>query len=525
MGLFILLLPIEARALSPDVPTDKRADSISPAGQPSKLPAAAPVETPADDRETNLIQTAEGYFAEGEKALKAGDIEKARDSFDAAVDLLLNSQIELDSSPALKAYFDSLLDKIYMAESAYLRESALDGKGPVDQQLEPALIDEIEAVDVFPLRVDPRLRDLVDADLAKTIYDVPVVINDSVLRFINYFQTQARKKFETGLVRASRYRKIIEKIFEEEGVPRDLMYMALVESTFNPLAYSRARAKGIWQFMSSTARIYNLRVGKFIDERSDPEKSTRAAARHIKKLYSMFGDWHLVMAGYNLGEGHILRAIERGGTGNFWELAEKQLLPRETQNHVPATLASIIIARNPEKYGFTVKPEPSLSYEKVTLPAPINLRALARSANMSVEELKQLNPHLPYLRVPASYSKVQVNLPVGKKRSVLAALRNGSRSRRPTSMARMASAKAGSRPRTQHAARRAPAARSKNGTPSALAASASARRLVHRVKKGDSLHRIASKYNTTVESVRNWNKLSPSEKIYPGDKLTIYLSR
>ncbi len=488
-----------------------------------------------------MIRAAESYFAEGERALKAGDLEKARDSFDAAVDLVLNSDVDLDSSPALKAYFDSLLDKIYTAEAAYLRESALEGKDLADHQLEPALIDEVEAVDVFPLRVDPRLRDLVDADLAKTIYDVPVVINDRVLHFMNYFQTQARKKIETGLLRAGRYRKIIEKIFEEEGVPRDLMYMALVESTFNPLAYSRARAKGIWQFMSSTARIYNLRIGKFIDERSDPEKSTRAAARHIKKLYSMFGDWHLVMAGYNSGEGHILRAIERGGTGNFWRLAEKQLLPRETQNHVPAILASIIIARNPEKYGFTEKSEPSLNYEKVTLPAPVNLRALASAAKISLDQLKQLNPHLPYLRVPASYSKVQVNLPVGKKKSVLAALQNGSRSRRPAHMTRTASTKSGTRPRVQVAARKAPAARSKNGAPSALAAraparskqqtaartasSGSTRRLVHRVKKGDSLYRIANKYNTTVESVCNWNKLSPSEKIYPGDKLTIYLPR
>ena len=213
----------------------------------------------------------------------------------------------------------------------------------------------------------------VSSDAAGAPYDIPIVINEPVLRIMAEFQNDLHAIIARGLVRSGRYIPMIHRVFAEEGVPRDLAHMALIESSFMPRATSSARAHGLWQFMSRTGRQYGLASNSLVDERSDPEKATRAAARYLKFLYDMFHDWYLAMAAYNAGEGKILKAMQRTGSKDFWQLAQTHAIKKQTQTYVPAVLAATLIAKNPLHYGFDIVYEPPLSYESSS-------RSTARSA-------------------------------------------------------------------------------------------------------------------------------------------------
>ena len=254
-------------------------------------------------------------------------------------------------------------------------------------------------------------------DMTPALSGVPVVFNDKVASFVTYFQTRGRKHFERWLSRQPLYMSTITALLREQGLPEDLFYIAFIESGLNPTAKSRAKAVGMWQFIKGTAKNYGLRVDWWIDERLDPEKATVAAGKYLKNLYGQFGSWYLAAAGYNAGEGKIMRAMKKHGTEDFWVLAsQRRPLKRETKEYVPKYLAAMMIAKDPEAYGFDVyeglEPEP-LEYDKVVIKHATDLRVIAEAADTTVEEIKILNPELLRWFTPPGAPDYGLRLPKG----------------------------------------------------------------------------------------------------------------
>ncbi len=251
---------------------------------------------------------------------------------------------------------------------------------------------------------------------AEPQFDIPIVVNGQVEWWMRYYQTVGRKRMALWLARSERYIPMMQAILREHGLPADLVYLALIESGFSTSARSVARAVGPWQFIQGTARRYGLRIDWWIDERRDPEKSTIAAANYLKDLHEMFGSWYLAAAGYNAGEGKIVRAIARYDTDDFWQIAERRYLAGETKQYVPKLIAAAIIAKNPEKYGFgDIEYHAPLVYDKVTVPDATDLRLVARAVETTYEEIQKLNPELRHWATPPNYPGYEVNIPLGKK--------------------------------------------------------------------------------------------------------------
>ena len=268
-----------------------------------------------------------------------------------------------------------------------------------------------ESNDDFNLKIVPE-------DLLKKEpkFDIPIVINGKVEQYIRYFQTTIRHKFVTWLGRSEKYIPFMKNVLKEHGLPEDLVYMSLIESGFNPYAYSRAKAVGLWQFMAFTGKRYGLRVNWWVDERRDPEKSTIAAARYLKDLYEMFECWYLAAAGYNAGEYKIINAIKRYRTEDFWKLTNYRYLKRETKDYVPLMIAAALVAKEPEKYGFTdVEYQEPLRYEKVKVPPLTDLSPIAKACETSIEEIKDLNPELRRGVTPPDETEYEIKIPYGKK--------------------------------------------------------------------------------------------------------------
>jgi membrane-bound lytic murein transglycosylase D len=355
------------------------------------------------------LSEAQHFYLEGSLEIKAGESEKARTAFNKAVDVLLQSGYDLNSTPILKRFFEDLIQRIQEDESCYLKPP--DGD---EEETETAVVDELDALDLIPIKVDSSLQNAVADDLLDTQYDIPITLNDKVLEALDYWLNRGKRYFTDGLVRSGRYQEMITRIFRDEGLPLDLMYLAQVESLFKTNAVSRAQAKGIWQFGRGTAIRYGLKVNSYVDERSDPEKSTRAAARYLSDLFAMFNDWNLVLAAYNWGEGKVQNLIERSGLNDFWELSDlKRKLPKETKSHIPLIQASIILARNPEKYGLPKELDAPLSYDLVSVSKAIDLRAVAKILGVTLDELKQLNPSLRGMSTPPNYPEFQLRVPAG----------------------------------------------------------------------------------------------------------------
>src|SRR5271168_3172098 len=298
-----------------------------------------------------LIAQVEAKFASGEQNYKAGHLEAARHDFDEAVDWMLTSGYDPNSDPKLSELFHRVVDTVYGYELQAFRA----GDGFQEAPAVPAPIDEVAEM-TFP--VDPRLKARAEEAAKNISHDMPLTVNDEVLSFLNFFQTpRGRAIVETGLRRSGRYREMIARVLHEEGVPQDLIYLAQAESAFQPLALSRAGARGIWQFVAYRGMEYGLRHTWWIDERQDPEKATRAAAQHLRDLYGLFGDWYLAIAAYNCGPGNVQKAVERTGYADFWELYKRNVLPKETKNYVPIILALTLIAKDAAHYGIVVEPD------------------------------------------------------------------------------------------------------------------------------------------------------------------------
>ena len=247
-------------------------------------------------------------------------------------------------------------------------------------------------------------------------FDIPIVINARVEQFIQIFQTTLRERFVTWLARSGRYIPFMKKLLKEQGLPEDLVYIALIESGFNPYAYSRSKAVGPWQFIYLTGKRYGLKVNWWVDERRDPEKSTIAAAKYLKDLYETFACWYLAAAGYNAGEYKIVKAMKRYRTEDFWRLTKVRYLKRETKDYVPLMIAAALVAKDPEKYGFTdVEYQKPLRYEKVRVPELTGLSVVANACEVSLEEIKDLNPGLRRGVTPPNENDYEIKIPFGRK--------------------------------------------------------------------------------------------------------------
>jgi membrane-bound lytic murein transglycosylase D len=310
-------------------------------------------------------------------------------------------------------------------------------------------------------------------------FDIPIVVNDRVEYFIEYFQTTHRKAFTRWLERSERYIPMMKELLRENGLPEDLVYMALIESGFNTRAYSRRKASGPWQFIYRTGKKYGLKADWWIDERRDPEKSTIAAARHLKDLYDQFSDWYLAAAGYNAGAGKISRAIRRYQTEDFWELTKHGYLKRETKNYVPKMIAAALIAKEPERYGFIdIEYDEPIRYEKVAIPDATDLRAIARCSEVDYETIKALNPELRRWCTPPYYPNYQVKIPEGKTEIFLQNFSQLKPSERITF-----------------------------------------RR--HRVRSGETLSHIASRYRTGVSAIMQMNNIRNPRHLRAGTSIII----
>jgi len=372
---------------------------------------AAKALEPKPDPIAELIAKVDSEYQAGETEFAAEHKEVAKQHFDRAFNLLMGASADIRADRRYQPEFDRVLSGVNRLELKALEQQDETAADSAEQQkAEPAPIDEANEVSNYP--VDPNLKAKAAADLKATHSDLPLMMTDQVAGYINYFSGRGRGTLEHGLERSGRYREMIERILKEEGVPQDLIYLAQAESGFHPYAVSRVGARGIWQFMGSRARGYDLHHDTFVDERQDPEKSTRAAARHLKDLYNQFGDWYLAMAAYNSGPGTIQSAVKRTGYADFWELYRRDVLPKETRNYVPIIVAETIMAKNPSQYGLdTVTPEPEMAYETVKINYPVHLRLVAGCVDTSPAELQELNPSL--LRMVTPKGRFELHLPVG----------------------------------------------------------------------------------------------------------------
>ncbi len=323
----------------------------------------------------------------------------------------------------------------------------------------------------------------------------PIRDNAEVRYFLEWFQSGSRRPVvERWIERSGRYAEMIQGVLRDKGLPEDLMFTAMVESGFNPIAVSRAGAKGLWQFMTPTARRYGLRVDRWVDERLDPEKSTVAAARYLSDLHALFGSWELAKAGYNAGEMKVLRAMQLLGTSDFWELTRGRFLRDETKNFVPAIQAATLIGREPERYGFTASQAEALVYEVAPVPSGLALSRVAAIAGVDLDVLCELNPELSMKRTPPGGSYL-LKFPVGaSKRFVEAQQRERER-------------------------RLAPARRGRQAGKPAIHVVQS--KEVHVVQSKETVGSIARRYGISAAALARWNELDGSARIRPGDRLRI----
>ena len=395
-------------------PPQKPATASEPQTKPTVAGAATPGPAVADPV-ADLIARVEKIYKAGEDNYQAGHLEAAKQNFDSAFNTLLGSGFDVKSDERLQKEFDRIVDGINGLELMALQQ----GDGFTEQKSEPAPIDE--ANEVTP-PVDPNVKAKAEAEIKSTHSDLPLMMTDQVAGYINYFSNRGRGVLERGLARSGMYEEMIHRILKEEGVPQDLIYLAQAESGFHPLAVSRAGARGMWQFMGSRAKGYGLTRNWWVDDRQDPEKATRAAARHLRDLYAEFGDWYLAMAAYNSGPGTVLSAVKRTGYADFWELYRRNVLPKETRNYVPIIVAVTIMAKNPEQYGLDdVNRDRPVPHDTVKIDYPIDLRLVAECVDATPQELQELNPSLLRLTTPKD-QPFELHLPAGKKDKFLTSI-------------------------------------------------------------------------------------------------------
>jgi membrane-bound lytic murein transglycosylase D len=473
-----------------------------------------------------LINKAEAAYRSGVDNYRAGHLDAARLDFDSAVDLMLTSGMDLKSDPQLADEFDHLLNAVNSLEMAALKQG--NGFSPV---LEAAPLDAANEV-TFP--ANAALTAKVTAELKTTQSDFPLVVNDYVAGFISYFSNSAagHAHLLRSLERAGKYKEMISKNLRDQGVPQDLIYLAVAESGFQPQALNaRSGAGGMWQFMPTGA--YGLARNGWFDERFDPEKSSLAYAKYMKTLYNQFGDWYLAMAAYDWGPGNVQRAVMRTGYADFWELYRRNVLPSETKNYVPGIIAAIIMAKNPEQYGLDkVVSDTAVVSDTVTVDYAIDLRLVADVTNSSLPEIVALNPSLLRMTTPRDMP-FDLHIPAGTRDVFAERIKEIPEDKR--SSWRFHVVRAGETVDGIAAALHAHAKdiAATNGLAAGddvdtgdelvvpvASAVASAGPQRYAVRRGDTLVTVADRFGVSVEELRRWNHLS-SNVVKPGSSLAV----
>ncbi len=521
--------------------------------------ACSPVETsqasdPSDPIAT-LIDQAEKEFLSGQQNYQTGHLVAARLNFDNAFNLLLESRYDIHADDRLQREFDKIVNGASSLELAALEQG--DGfaqqksePAPIDQTIDQATDQAADSANAVTFPVDPNVKAQAEAEIKSTRSDLPLMLTDPVVQFLNYFSHNGKGTLERGLIRAGRYEPMIRRVLKEEGVPQDLIYLAQAESGFHELALSRAGARGMWQFINSRATGYGLARNWWIDERLDPEKSTRAAAHHLHDLYNQFGDWYLAMAAYNSGPGNVQQAVRRTGYADFWELYNRNVLPKETKNYVPIIVAVAIMAKNRAQYGLdNLIPDQPAASDTVKIDYPVDLRLVAECVDAPVATLQDLNPSLLRTTTPKD-TTFDLHLPVGaaaRYQTAIAAIpedmRVWWRYHRVAPGETLASLS-----RTYHT----PAASiaEANGLTSAVASSVSgdvepdAKLIIpisagqvvagetgdlysknavrYRTRRGDTIASVAQNFGVPADKVRTWNHLR-GNSLHAGRTVRIYL--
>lgn len=415
----------------------------------SQIPAASsarsiPTEVEQlESRISKVIARAEDHFRKGKISLEESKRDQARQEFDRAVDSILESGFDVRASQRLQTFYLELVERIYREEVPLQQPIGPSNNSMVlvahnqtqeqktppppqigfrEQRFEPSPRDELSKLVLNPDETNVSDADVLALEQAKQNINFPFTLNPRIQGFINYYQGRGRSTMESGLRRSGMYMKLARKIFHEEGVPLDITWLGQVESAWKPKALSWAAASGLWQFIPSTGRQYGLKQTAYIDERNSYEQATRASARYLKDLSRRYnGNWELAIAAYNTGEGNIDRAISRAGTANFWVIYP--YIAQETRDYVPNILAVILIAKNPEKYGFKgIKPDAPLSYDVVQVPTATSLQLIADASDTSVDYIRSLNPELKRDITPRG-ELYNVRVPAGRSKQFVALLK------------------------------------------------------------------------------------------------------
>ena len=483
----------------------------------------------------SLIDEVQGTFNAAQQAYQAGQLDVARKDFNAAIARLTKSNLEATGDARLQDLFNRIVDTMQADEmateakdeaTAEANEDAADAEDngnaaasdDTTAQTPPestAPIEEIANMENLPAS-DPRLAATAEKELITVAHDLPLTVNPSVLQYLSFFASpRGREIVATGLERAGRYRAMIESTLKKEGLPLDLIYLAQAESAFKPRAVSSMGARGIWQFMPYSGELYGLHRTYWVDQRDNPEAATEAAAETLRDLYQTFGDWYLAMAAYNSGPMNVARAVERTGYADFWELQRRNALPAQTKDYVPIILALTLVAKDPGLYGIHVDADPDPGSDTVEFDHSINLRLVSDAIGASSDDLQMLNPELVRGITPPSFA---LKVPKGTGEQLKAAIA-GIPADKLTSW-RLAKFDQGETlsglARQYHVtlaslenvnmidAHDPPAV----GTMLMIPAAPPRVRLVHyRVRRGDTLDGIASRYNVSVAELQRWNHL------------------
>lgn len=447
--------------------------AVSCASAPVERAAAPAAPSPESEALAGRTQATE-LFYRGKALALAGDGDCARDAFQAALETARTTARPGNASDV--AFAGDLW------ESIAVYRPVVDSPARVAEPERPPSEDPRDSLAATAPTATPdefeKAKKEVDAAPVGTSFDIPIVVNDQVLKAVAFYQFRIPLGFASALKRSGRYLDLMRGILREEGLPQDLVYVAMVESAFKHQAHSRAAAHGFWQFIDGTGRRYGLRRTRAFDERSDAVKSTRAAAAYFRDLYEMFGDWHLAMAAYDAGEGKILRSLQRTGARDFWGLAQGNTLRRETRDYVPFVLATALIAKDPARFGFDVVPDPPIAWDVVTITKPVDLGRVAEAVGAPVADLQLLNSELKTRSTPHRVPSYDLRVPPGTAALVA--------SRLP-------------------------------GLP--VAPEVAEKRIT--VKKGETLRRVAARAGVSVAELCDWNDLPRTAKLHRGTVLVV----
>ncbi|HEY1808428.1 MAG TPA: LysM peptidoglycan-binding domain-containing protein [Acidobacteriaceae bacterium] len=487
--------------------------------------ASAPAEESEQDRQ--LIDSVEKAYHAGLSDYQQGHLQSARANFDYAVDLMLKCHCDLKSDVAVSEEFDHIVDAVNTLEMDALQQG--NGFGAQQEQAPADVAGNITTP------ANPTVAAKAEAELKTTQSDLPLVLNQYVESYIDFFENNPRGHgtIVSSLERMGRYKAMIEGVLKKEGLPQDLIYQAFAESGFRPQAVNpRSGAAGMWQFMPWDN--YGLEHNAWYDERFDPVMATEAYAREIKKDYDQLGDWYLAMAAYDWGAGNVQRAVERTGYADFWELYRRNNLPQETKNYVPVFLAVTLMAKNPQQYGLAnITSDPPLTADTVTTNYAVDLRLVSDIVGVPVQEIAGLNPSLlrmstppdePFaMHLPAGtssvYEKDIADIPVDKRRywrfetvkedETLASIaRTWHVKESELAFVNQLSEHADLSPGDALVIPLAPSGRS------------ALRSTLYRPRRGDTLVTIADRFDVTVQELRRWNHLR-SSVIVPGHALYV----